>query len=228
MRTMVAWAWSPILITTMAIIGLLSDWPVPSIAAVLGSLLVVGLVVAGITARDRQLETFLVKLRQLSGYFNRRFTGDSSISIFAIIDTLFSTDDPQLWDWARACDMSKRILNTWCDGLISRLESDTRSGRSSMSLNASVNELWLMNNHYFEFVEQFNEIATKIEIPVSTLDQYTRFATEYNIFVENFRDTIGELKKTAKTGIEPPSVKLAKLLPGAKRPKIKLDEEAYL
>jgi hypothetical protein len=36
---------------------------------------------------------------------------------------------------------------------------------------------------------------------------------EYNTFVQNFRENIAELRKAARTEIEPPSVKLANELP---------------
>ncbi|MFC2016660.1 hypothetical protein ACFLUF_02990 [Chloroflexota bacterium] len=178
-----------------------------------------------ISARERQMELSALRLRQLAGYFNRRFTGNSSLSIFAIIDSLFSIDNPQLWDWARACDMSQRIFNTWCNSFIDRVESDTRTGRFSIYLRTYLDELWLLNNHYYEFIEQFGEIAERIEIPPETIDQYNRFAVEYNSFVQNFRDGIAELKKTAKTEIEPPSVKLARELSRVKPLQAPRDEE---
>ncbi len=164
---------------------------------------------AVIRAGERRLESSSMRLRQLTGYFNRHFTGTSSLSIFAIIDTLFNLEDPQLWDWARACDMSARLFNTWCDSFTDRLESDTRTGRFRVYLHIYLNELWLLNNHYYEFVSQFYEIAEKIEVSPSTKDQYNRFVIEYNTFVQNFRELIAELKKVAGTEIEPPSAKLA-------------------
>ena len=75
-----------------------------------------------------------------------------------------------------------------------------------------LNELWLINSHYYEFVEQFYEIAVKVEIPQETIDHYNRFVMEYNAFAQDFRDNISELKKVARTEIEPPSVKFAKEL----------------
>ena len=216
LRAIVAWGWSPILITALALIGFQYEWPIEVLAPVLGVILVIGMVVAVIRAREKQLELSALRLRQQAGYFNRRFSGNSSLSIFAIINSLFAIDNPQLWDWARACDMSQRIFNTWCSSFIDRLESDTRTGRFSIYLRTYLNELWLVNTHYYEFVEQFYEIAQSVEIPRETIDQYNRFVVEYNTFVENFRDIVAELKKTARTEIEPPSVKLARELSGVK------------
>jgi len=216
LRTIVEWGWSPILITALALVGFVYEWPIEALASALGTTLVIGLVVAVIRARESQLERSALRLRQQAGYFNRRFTGNSPLSIFAIIDTLFGIDDPKLWDWARACDMAQRIFDTWCNSFIDRLESDTRTGRFSIYLRIYLNELWLINNHYYEFVEQFYEIGQKIEIPRETVDQYNRFAVEYNTFVQNFQDSVAELKKVAKTEIEPPSVKLARELSGVK------------
>ena len=218
LRMIIVWGWSPILITALAIIGFFYEWEFWLIVSSLGIILVIGLVMTVVRASERQLELSSMRLRQLAGYFSRRFTGTSSLSIFAIIDTLFNLDDPPLWDWARACDMSARVFNTWCDSFIDRIESDTRTGRFRIYLRTYLNELWLLNNHYYEFVEQFYDIAKKIEIPPATKDQYNRFAVEYNSFVQNFQETIAELKKVAGTEVEPPSVKLARELSEVKLP----------
>ncbi|MFC1982153.1 hypothetical protein ACFLUN_01610, partial [Chloroflexota bacterium] len=186
-KMMISWGWSPILITALAVLGLIYEWELWIVASAMGVILIVGLVVVGIRTSERQMELSSQRLRLLAGYFNRRFMGESSLSIFTIIDTLFNIDNPQLWDWARACDMSKRIFNTWYNSFIDRLESDTRTGRFSVYLRVYLNELWLVNNHYYEFVEQFHDIAQKVDIPEATVDQYHRFVAEYNTFAENFR-----------------------------------------
>ena len=209
LKTMVYRGWALILITAVAVIGYLYEWPIEALATALGIILVTGLVTALVGAREKELERSSHRLRQLAGYFSRRFMGDSSLSIFAIIDSLFKTDDPKLWDWARACDMSQRIFNTWCSSFTSRLEADTRTGRFVVYLRSYLTELWLMTSLYHEFVEQFYEIAEKVAMPQETLEQYQKFVMEYNTFVEQFRDSISELKKVARTEIEPPSVKLA-------------------
>ena len=158
------------------------------------------------------MEKISQKLRQLAGYFNRRFMGNSPLSIFAIIESLFNIDNPKLRDWVRACDMSQRVFNTWSSSFVSRVESDTRTRRFDAHLRNYLNELWLISSHYHEFVEQFYEVAEKAEIPQETVDQYNRFVMEYNAFAQDFRDSISELKKFARTEIEPPSVKLAREL----------------
>jgi hypothetical protein len=89
------------------------------------------------------------------------------------------------------------------------VESDIRTRRFTVYLRTYLNELWLINSHYFEFVEQFFEVAEKVKIPQEAAVQYNRFVTEYNAFAQDFRDRISELKKIARTEIEPPSVKLA-------------------
>jgi hypothetical protein len=216
LKTFISWGWSPILITALAVAGGLRKWPIEAVAPALIIILVVGLVVAMTGAREKDLEQSSLRLKELAGYFNRRFMGDSSLSIFAIIDTLFNVDNPKLWEWARACDMSQRIFNTWCNRFIGRLESDTRTRRFDIYLRAYLNELWFVCTHYHEFIEQFYEIAEKVEIPRETADQYNRFVVEYNAFVQDFQDIIAALRKVAKTEIEPPSVKLARELPVAK------------
>jgi len=226
LKAIVIWGWSPILITALAITGILYEWDAWLIISSLGIVLVIGLVMAVIRAGERRLELVSIRLRQLAGYFSRRFTGTPSLSIFAIIDTLFNLEDPQLWDWARACDMSARVFNTWCDSFIDRLESDTRTGRFRIYLRIYLNELWLINSHYFEFIEQFYEIAEKIDIPPATRDQYNRFTIEYNSFVQNFRERISELRRVGGTEIEPPSVKLARELLSVRPPQVTQEEES--
>ncbi|MFC2072355.1 hypothetical protein ACFLUU_06585 [Chloroflexota bacterium] len=228
LRTIVSWGWSPILITALAVAGYRYEWGFWLVVPALLVVLVIGLVVAVVSAKERRLELVSIKLRRLAGYFSRRFMGTSSLSIFAIIDTLFNIDDPQLWDWARACDMSQRVFNNWCDSFIGRVESDTRTGRFRVYLHTYLNELWLLTDHYYEFVEQFYEIATKIEIPQTTKEQYNRFVLEYNTFVLNFQETIAELRRIARTEIEPPSVKLAEEISGVKPLRAIRDGETYL
>lgn len=216
LRTVLNWVWAPALITLVAVLGLVFQWPIQVVAPVLGAILVIGLLVVAVAARGQELETSAQRLRQLASYFTRRFTGNSSLSIFAIINDLFKVDNPQLWDWARACDISQRVFNSWCDGFISRVESDIRNRTFGAFIRLYLNELWQLNTHYYEFVVQFWEIAEKIEIPRETLDQYNRFVAEYNTFVHDFQWIIAELKKVPRTQIEPPSVKLARELPVVK------------
>ncbi len=212
LRTIIKWGWSPILITALAVVGFIYEWPAELVVPTLIIILVIGSAVAVIGAKEKELELSSLRLKELAGYFNRRFTGNSSLSIFAIINSLFNIENPTVWHWARACDMSQRIFNTWCDSFIGRVESDIRTRRFDVYLRTYLNELWLVNSHYYEFIEQFYEIAERIEIPRETIDQYNRFVAEYNAFAQDFRDNISELKKIAKTEIEPPSVKFAKEL----------------
>ena len=201
--------WYPALISVLAVLGILYGWPVEWVAPALIFILALGLVVTVIRARERQLERAVFRLRQLAEYFHRRFMGDSTLSIFVIIDSLFNIDNPKLWDWARACDMSQRIFNSWCSSFINRMESDIGVTKLADYLSTYLNELWQITSHYHDFVEQFYEIAAKVEVPQETLDQYGKFVMEYNAFAQNFREHITELKSIARTGIEPPSIKLA-------------------
>ena len=216
LKAIVKRGWCPVLITVLAVVGCIYGWPIWVIAAVLGVILIAGLVIAVIGAKQKELELSSLRLRQLAGYFNRRFTGSSSLSIFAIIDSLFNVDDPKLWDWARACDMAQRIFNDWCDSFIDRVWSDARSGRFDIYAGTYLNELWLVNSRYYEFIEQFCDVAQRVELPQETIDHYSRFVMEYNAFVQRFRDNISELRKVARTEIESPSVKFASELLGVK------------
>jgi len=211
-RSVSNWIWCPIVITVLALVALRYEWPISASAPALITILVIGLTLSVSGARRKELELSLLKLRQIAGYFSRRFMGDSSLSIFAIIDSLFRVDSPQLWDWARACDMSQRVFNTWCKSFLDRVESDVQSGRLETYLHTYLNELWLMNNHYYEFIEQFYEVAEKVKLPQETIDQYNRFVMEYNAFAQEFRNNISHFKKIIRTEVEPPSVRFAKEL----------------
>ncbi len=213
LRAVINQGWSPILIVALAFTGVIFEWEIWIVAPVLVVILVIGLVVAARGARERELKLSFLRLRHLTGYFNRRFMGNSSLSIFAIIDSLFNIDNPKLWDWARGCEISQRIFNSWCNSFISRVESDIGNRRFDVSLPIYLNELWLVNSHYYGLIEQFYELAEKFEIPQETIDLYNRFVMEYNAFAQDFRDNISQLKSIAETAIEPPSVKFAKELP---------------
>ena len=208
--------WYPAIITAIAVVGLIYKWPIEAVAPALIVILLAGLVATSIRAKKNELELQSMRLTQLAAYFNRRFMGNSSLSIFAIIDSLFSVDNPKIWDWARACGMSQRIFDTWANNFTTRVESDLRSRRYTVFLHTHLNELWSINSHYYEFTEQFYEVAEKFEVPQEIVYQYNRFVVEYNAYIQNFRDTITELRNVARTQIEAPSVKFARELPEAR------------
>ena len=211
LRWLIYWGWSPILITTLAILDNIYDWPFWVITAALIITLAAGLILGAIGVGRSNLEHSSQRLRQSAGYFVRRFTGSSSLSIFAVIDRLFNTENPELWHWARSCDMVRRIFDAWCYSYIGRMESDVAARR--IYLSVYLNELWTINNIYLEYIEQFYEIAEKTKITPEVIDQYNKLVAEYNVFAQDFRDNIGGLKKVANTQIEPPSVKFARELP---------------
>lgn len=210
--------WYPAIITAIAVVGLAyyNESYVNYIIPALVVILFIGLLIAVIRSKKDELELQSMKLTQLAQYFNRRFMGNSSLSIFAIIDSLFSVDNPKIWDWARACGMSQRIFDTWANNFTTRVESDLRSRRYTVFLHTHLNELWSINSHYYEFIEQFFEVAEKFEVPSDIVEQYNRFMVEYNAFIQNFRDTITELRNVARTQIEAPSVKFAQELKGVR------------
>ena len=230
LRTIINWGWCPILITVLAVLFCAYQLPVWVLAPILIIVLAIGLATAVIGVKESELELASQKLRQLAGYFNRRFMGSSSLSIFAIINSLFNIDEPKLWDWARACNVSQRLFNTWCNSFIDRVESDIRGRSFGAYLRTYLNELWLINNHYYEFIEQFYEVAAKVEVPQETIDQYNKLVGEYNTFVQDFRDNITELKKVARAEIDPASVKSAQELLVAKSPQPipKKEEKPFL
>ena len=215
-KTLVSRGWYPALITAIAVVGIIYSISINILVPALVIILCLGLVITVITARKSELERQAVKLTQLTGYFNRRFVGNSTASIFAVIEGLFSLEEPKIWDWARACGMSQRIFDTWAEHFSNRAESDLRARRYSIFLQTHLDELWAINNHYYEYTEQFCEIADRYDIPAEAIEHYNRFAAEYNAFVQNFREAVTELRNVAHTQIEAPSVKLARELP-AKR-----------
>jgi hypothetical protein len=176
---------------------------------VLAGLACVGLAVIVINTRKDQLELQSMKLAQLAAYFKQRFMGNAAFTVFSVIEGLFGVENPVIWEWARACDTSKRIFDSWCDAFANRVESDLRARRFGNFLQTHLDELWAVNNHYYEFVEQFNEIAGKYDVPPNVMDDYRRFALEYNGFVERFREAITGLRKAGRTHLEAPGVKLA-------------------
>jgi hypothetical protein len=218
LSTVVRWGWCPILITAVALIGRYYEWPLWLMALVMVVILIIGLSVAVAIARERAVERASIRLKQLAGYFNRRFTGDSAVSIFTIIRSLLTSDNARVWGWARETEVAQRIFNTWCDSFTDRVESDIRTRRFYLYLRTYQSELWLINSHYNEFMEQFYEVAQAIPLPPELIDQYNRLVEEYNAFVQNFRDNIAELRRVARTEIEPPSVKFAKAITAQKPP----------
>ena len=208
-RTLMIRGWFPALITAIAVVCLVlyDDIPYTIAVPVLVAILCIGLVVLMIIARKDELGRQAMKITQLATQFNRRFMGNSSVSIFALIENLFSLEDSKIWEWARGCAMSQRIFDTWTTNFATRVESDLRSRRYTLFLHTHLNELWAINNHYYEFTEQFYEIAQKYEIPKDVISQYNKFAVEYNAFKQSFRDVVTELRNIARTQIEAPGIK---------------------
>ncbi len=217
-KSIVSRGWYPALITAIAVLSLIyyDDLSINIMIPVLVVVLCIGLIVSVINARQSQLEKQSVRLTQLATYFNRRFLGNSSQTIFTVIDNLFSIENPQVWEWARGCEMTHHIFDSWSDHFSTRVETDLRNRRYDNFLHTHINELWALNNHYYDFTEQFCEIVDRFEVPKDVIEQYNRFITEYNAFVESFRNAIMELKTIARTQIEAPSVKLARELPAAR------------
>ena len=116
------------MMAALAIVGHLYLWPLEMLAPILFILLLIGILMAVSYDRERRLEHSLLKLKELGAYFVRRFAGNSSLSIFAVIDGLFNADNPRLREWVRGCSMSHLIFNAWCYGFIGRIESDSRAG----------------------------------------------------------------------------------------------------
>ena len=98
-RKLLNWGWSPFLITVLAVVGAIFEWPVEVVGPVLIVILIIGLVMAATAAREKRLEQLALRLNELGGHFNRRFMGDSSLSIFVVIRTLLTSDNARVWAW---------------------------------------------------------------------------------------------------------------------------------
>lgn len=207
LKAVLNWIWSPIVIAGIAIAGYFMEWPIEATVPAMIVVIIVGIIGVVVGAREKETERLSERLRHLMSYFNRRFMGDSSLSIFAIIESLFKTEDTKLWEWARSCDMAQRVFNTWSQGIGERLEVDTKTARFGIYIRTYLNELWILNSLYYEFVVQFQEVAESVDVPPETVEQYNKFVNEYNAFTENLRTFIGDALEMGKTEIEAPSVK---------------------
>lgn len=201
-----------LLIIAISITALINEWPLPIVVTILGAIFVLGIAAVFFEARSKQLALLSLRLKELAGYFHRRFMSDSSQSIFKLIDTLYGTKESRLWEWARICDSSRLIFNAWSVSFEARLGRDSFGERSSSHIRTYLSELWLMNNHYYELVEQFHEIGQKVIISLESRERYNTFVVEYNAYVQNLRDLIADLKQVVRTEIETPSVNFAKEL----------------
>ena len=206
--------WYPAVITIVAILSLIFYDVIPYAVSipVLVVMLSIGGIIVYINGRKNQLEMQSMRLSQLATHFNRRFMGNSQLSIFEVINGLFGLENEQVWEWARGCEMTRRVFDSWAENFAARVENDLRSRRHIVFLQTHINELWALNNHYHEFTEQFVEIVNRFDVPKDVLDQFNKFTEEYNVFVQNFREAINELKTIAHTQLEAPSVKTVKEL----------------
>ena len=69
LRIIVNRGWYPALITVLAVLGVLYNWPIEWVAPALIFILALGLVVTVIRARERQLERAVFRMRQLANTF---------------------------------------------------------------------------------------------------------------------------------------------------------------
>ena len=207
LKNIIVWIWSPIIMLGIAIGGMLAGWESWITVVLMSVVLVAGVAVAIITAAERENEKISGNIRQLASHFTRRFGGESSYSIFAIIRELFRTQDPELWEYAHSCEQTERVYNTWSENFISRMETDSATGRYTLYIRRHLQELWMLNNHYHEYIEQLRDIAEKVNLPTEMIEQYNRFSAEYNSFVNSFREIISSGHKSGKTNLEANSVK---------------------
>lgn len=202
--------WSPLVITAVAIVGTYYQWSKEIIWTIVGVVFVCGLVTTYIFERQRKSEYSFNKLKGLGGYFVRRFSGNSPLSIFAIINSAASINDHAIQEWIRQCNTAQLIYDSWSNGYINRLESDTKPGNFDAHIRIHILELWSLVVHYHEFVEQFHELASKIRLSNETVEQFNRFATEYNAFVQKLQEYISTLRRFNRTEVEPSTIKQIK------------------
>lgn len=204
---------TPVVIAGIAITGLILHWALEILIPVLILLFIIGVLTAVSYYNNKKLENTFWQLKELGAYFAHRFAGNSTQSIFTVIEGLFNIDNPGVREWARGCNMSQLIFNDWCNGFTSRIENDSKVQRVNSYISTYLNELWSLVIHYQEFIAQFYEVAEKIEVRQETIEQYNKFVLEYNPFVQRFREYISNLKSVNRTVIEPPSIIMAKELP---------------
>ncbi len=64
MKTVINWGWCPTLITLLAVLGFVFEWPIEAVAPALILILCIGLVVAFIRVKRQELEFSSLRLRQ--------------------------------------------------------------------------------------------------------------------------------------------------------------------
>ena len=82
LRKLFSWGWSPFLITVLAVVGAVLEWPIVVLGPLLVIILVVGLVMAASAARERRLEQLALRLNELGGHFHRRFMGFRAVYLY--------------------------------------------------------------------------------------------------------------------------------------------------
>ena len=153
-RNIIGRGWFPLLLTAVAVVSIIYGVSINIVVPVLAGLLCVGLAILIVNTRKDQLELQSVKLTQIAEYFNRRFMGNASFTIFSVIEGLFAVENPAIWEWARACDTSQRVFNTWCDSFMNRVGNDVRASMPKPARTATLRAnghtqrkgawLWLM------------------------------------------------------------------------------------
>ena len=66
LKMMVVRGWAAIVIAVLAVVGYYYEWPIAVLGTVLGVVLVIGLAVAAVCAREKELEQSAHRLQQQS------------------------------------------------------------------------------------------------------------------------------------------------------------------
>lgn len=155
------------------------------------------------------------RLKNLVYNFQNRFinTG-SAYSIFYLIRELGKSNTDrkaEFEEWARGCLLGMDFLEKWIQSLNERLyDMIEKRTKQDKSLSERYDEYVRMNRLYYRLVEEFYNRINSREMPEYILSYYNDFVLEYNAYIYDLRNAIGEMRGIRNLNFDVADIRLAK------------------
>jgi len=200
--------WGYILIAILSILAsIFTEWPTWWLAIISALIIIVRETIEIRTSHNQKLLLIALKLKKLTQNFQGRFVNTSSAySIFYLIREMGNNE------WTQTCFLVKDSLDDRLRSLYDQLDSVKQKAKQENDLSKLYNEFNRINSSYYKLVEEFYNKTEKGNIPKHLEKYYNDFETEYNAFVQKFRNTIDEATKILNVNIDSLSIAFAKEL----------------
>jgi hypothetical protein len=150
------------------------------------------------TRQEKRLNAIL-KLKEMVQDFNRFVDTGYTYSIFYIIREFGNAQSDKtdvIKEWAEAHNTALDFLLGWLSSTNKRLSLITQlKTNNEIEFSNVYKDFQRINHYYFKIVDDFYRKSKRGNISENIEKNYNKFVDEYNSFVRNFRNLIGDTKK---------------------------------